>query len=77
MVAKGEGCVRCRNTGLYGRTGVFEVLAVDDKIRKLIIGRAGAEGHAAQARNDGLVTLREAAIKKLARGSPPSTRCCA
>jgi general secretion pathway protein E len=68
MVAFGEGCVQCRSTGLLGRTGVFEVLEIDDKIRKLIVTKASAKEIAKQARHDGLLTLREAAIKKLARG---------
>ncbi|MBK8999725.1 MAG: type II/IV secretion system protein [Myxococcales bacterium] len=68
MVPEGEGCVRCRNTGLYGRTGVFEVMEIDDKLRRMIVGRAGAKEMMRQARDDGLMTLREAAIKKLARG---------
>ncbi len=69
MVAFGEGCVQCRSTGLLGRTGVFEVLEVDDKIRKLVIGKAASTEIVQQARRDGLLTLREAAIKKLAKGS--------
>jgi general secretion pathway protein E len=68
QVSVGEGCVKCRQTGLVGRTGVFEVLPVDDKIRKLIIGRAPSREIMKQARNDGLMTLREAAIRKLAKG---------
>jgi len=68
QVSQGEGCVKCRSTGLVGRTGVFEVLPVDDKIRKLIIQRAPSRDISKQARNDGLMTLREAAIKKLAKG---------
>jgi general secretion pathway protein E len=68
MVAAGEGCVKCRGTGLLRRTGVFEVLVVDDKIRKQIIAKAGAKEILAQARNDGLMTLREAALKKLGKG---------
>jgi general secretion pathway protein E len=67
MVASGEGCVKCRSTGLVGRTGVFEVLVIDDKIRKLIVGRSSSKEILKQARNDGLMTLREAAIKKLAK----------
>jgi general secretion pathway protein E len=68
MVAFGEGCVQCRSTGLLGRTGVFEVLEIDDKIRKLVIAKSSAKEITKQARHDGLLTLREAAIKKLARG---------
>jgi len=68
MVAFGEGCPACRSTGLLGRTGIFEVLEIDDKIRKLIVGRSTARDVQTQARHDGLMTLRDAAIKKLARG---------
>ena len=68
MVATGEGCVKCRGTGLVGRTGVFEVMEVDDKIRKLLIARAGSKDILAQARNDGMMTLREAALRKLGKG---------
>jgi general secretion pathway protein E len=68
MVAFGEGCVKCRSTGLLGRTGVFEVLEVDDKIRKFVIAKASSKEITRQARHDGLLTLREAAIKKLAKG---------
>jgi general secretion pathway protein E len=68
MVAFGEGCVQCRSTGLLGRTGVFETLEIDDKIRKLIVLHSSAKEITKQARHDGLMTLREAAIKKLARG---------
>lgn len=68
MVATGEGCVKCRGTGLLRRTGVFEVMVVDDKIRKLVVGRAGAREIQTQARNDGMMTLREAALRKLGKG---------
>ncbi len=68
MVAFGEGCVQCRSTGLLGRTGPFEALEVDDKIRKLIATKAAAGDILKQARRDGLLTLREAAVKKLAKG---------
>jgi general secretion pathway protein E len=68
-VAFGEGCVKCRSTGLLGRTGVFEVLEVTDKVRKLIATKGGANDILKQSRNDGMMTLREAAIRKMARGT--------
>jgi general secretion pathway protein E len=68
LVACGEGCVQCRSTGMLGRTGVFEVLEVEDKVRKLIVSKASSKEIMKQARHDGLLTLREAAIKKLAKG---------
>jgi general secretion pathway protein E len=69
MVGFGEGCVQCRSTGLRGRTGVFEVLEVEDKIRKLIVTKAASTEILKQARRDGLMSLRESAVKKLAKGS--------
>ena len=69
MVAVGEGCVKCRNTGLFGRAGVFEVLEIDDKIRRLIVSGCSSKEIMKQARQDGLLTLREAAIRKLAKGA--------
>jgi general secretion pathway protein E len=68
QVAFGEGCVKCRSTGLVGRTGGFELLPVDDKIRKLIVAKASSKDILKQARNDGMMTLREAALRKLAKG---------
>ena len=68
MVAAGEGCVKCRQTGLYGRSGVFEVLEIDDKIRKLIVAGSNAKEIAKQGRQDGLLTMRDAAIRKMAKG---------
>jgi general secretion pathway protein E len=64
----GEGCAECRHTGLYGRTGVFEMLDVGRRVRQLVNeGRdAGEIAHA--ARVEGMQSLREAAIRKLAEG---------
>jgi general secretion pathway protein E len=67
-VRYGEGCIECRQTGLYGRSGVFEMLDVGRRVRQLVSdGRdAGEIAHA--ARVEGMETLREAAIRKLADG---------
>ena len=64
----GEGCPECRHTGLYGRSGAFEMLDVGRRVRALISegGDASALTHA--ARVEGMETLREAAIRKLADG---------
>ncbi|HOT09438.1 MAG TPA: hypothetical protein PK710_06700, partial [Polyangiaceae bacterium] len=60
--------VKCRITGLYLRSGVFEVLPVDDKIRRMIATSVSSKEIMKQARQDGLLTLREAAIRKMAKG---------
>ena len=64
----GEGCVECRHTGLYGRTGVFEMLDVGRRVRTLINEGKDAGEIAHAARVEGMETLREAAIRKLAEG---------
>jgi general secretion pathway protein E len=67
-VKRGAGCVRCRNTGLYGRTGVFEMLDVSPKIRKMIAAETDAKEISKAAQLDGMSTLRQSAIRKLAQG---------
>ena len=64
----GEGCVECRHTGLYGRTGVFEMLDVGRRIRTLVNQGKGANEIAHAARIEGMEPLREAALRKLADG---------
>ncbi|MDQ3266318.1 MAG: Flp pilus assembly complex ATPase component TadA [Myxococcota bacterium] len=65
---KGAGCVRCRGTGYFGRTGVFEILNVDNTVRELINQKVPATQITEAARRTGLRTLREAAVRKLAEG---------
>jgi general secretion pathway protein E len=65
----GEGCVDCRYTGLYGRIGVFEMLDVGRRVRALINEGRDASDIAHAARVEGMETLREAAIRRLADGS--------
>jgi general secretion pathway protein E len=64
----GEGCVECRHTGLYGRTGIFEMLDVGPRVRDLIKGGQDAHEIARAARIEGMESLREAALRRLAGG---------
>ena len=64
----GEGCIDCRHTGLFGRTGVFEMLDVGRRIRGLIKEGKDANEIAHAARVEGMEPLREAAMHKLADG---------
>jgi general secretion pathway protein E len=67
-VRAGEGCVDCRHTGLFGRTGVFEMLDVGRRVRTLINGGKDANEIKNAARIEGMETLRDAAVRKLADG---------
>ena len=64
----GAGCARCRGTGFRGRTGIFEVMPINTHIRELIGARASAEEIRREALAEGMITLREYAIKKMAMG---------
>ena len=67
-IKKGAGCVRCRHTGLYGRVGIFEMMEITNPVRKLIRSGADSKEIVRTAQLDGMTTLRQAAIKKLAQG---------
>jgi len=65
---RGKGCIHCRQTGYIGRTGVFEVVPMSEKIRRLISGQASSLDIYKLAREEGMRTLREAAVEKVFRG---------
>ena len=67
-VNEGEGCVECRGTGYLGRTGIFEVLPVDEGIKELIVRGADSPEIKREAVNRGMRTLRQSALRKLAEG---------
>jgi len=64
-VLKGEGCPQCRNTGYYGRTGVFEVLDMTEQIRELVEKKASPSQIRGVAKKQGMLVLKEAAICKM------------
>ena len=64
----GEGCPECRGTGLLGRIGVFEMLDVGRRVQGLIRTRRDANEITDAARIEGMASLRECAIRRLAEG---------
>jgi type IV pilus assembly protein PilB len=62
------GCDGCFNTGYRGRVGVFELMVMDDDIRKLFLQEASSEQLRAVAIQHGMRTLREDALDKVATG---------
>ncbi len=67
-VKEGEGCFECRNTGYFGRTGIFEIMPLDEAIKNLIIQGADAPEIKREASKNGMRTLRQSALRKLAEG---------
>ncbi len=64
----GEGCVRCRYTGMYGRMAIFELFEATEKIKRLIKNEGDVREILKIAKQDGMTPLRESAIRKLAQG---------
>ena len=66
--AVGVGCRHCGNTGFFERTGVFECLAVDDKIRDMIVRRAPSDDIRRYAQAQGMRSLQDAVCKLVEAG---------
>jgi type II secretory ATPase GspE/PulE/Tfp pilus assembly ATPase PilB-like protein len=56
---RGTGCRNCQGTGYRGRQGIFEVMAVSDEIRQLILHRAPSHEIRKVAVKQGMLSLRE------------------
>ncbi len=67
-VWEGNGCKECRGTGYRGRSGLFEVMELNDRLKALVADSAGLAAIVGAARQEGVVTLREIAIKKMLEG---------
>jgi len=65
---KGRGCKLCNSSGYKGRIGIFELLKVTPKIQELVLSRASADDIGKVAHQEGMRSLREAAIDKLLEG---------
>jgi general secretion pathway protein E len=69
IVKEGAGCIRCRNTGYFGRTGIFEILPIDNALRDLIDRSEDFMKIKEMAVKRGMRTLRQSALRKLAEGT--------
>jgi len=65
---KGDGCKACSGTGYSGRTGIYEILKVSPKIKKLITKEATNLEIKDQAIDEGMKTMLEDGIEKAANG---------
>jgi len=67
-VARPKGCGECLRTGYRGRTGIFEVLMVDDDMRELIKHKASPREYRAMLKKHGVDTLRRIGLQKVKEG---------
>ncbi len=70
-IFEGVGCSDCNQTGMSGRTGIFEVMPVTTAIERMILEDASVEQIRQQAVKEGMMTLRMAAIDKMKNGIIP------
>ncbi len=65
---KGKGCENCLNTGYKGRTGIFEILSINEELRKVILKTSSATEIKKFALKEGFKTLKEDGTKKVLKG---------
>jgi type IV pilus assembly protein PilB len=65
---KGKGCDKCKNTGYIGRIGIFELLILNDEIRKMVDEKVSADQIKKKALQLGMKTLREDGLDKAKKG---------
>ncbi len=69
LLMRGKGCFHCMDTGYLGRTGLYEVLVIDDQVEDMILKRFSAREITRTARQAGkLKTLRDDAADKIRAG---------
>ncbi|HUR36617.1 MAG TPA: type IV-A pilus assembly ATPase PilB [Terriglobales bacterium] len=70
-VLKGKGCEKCNGSGCKGRCGLYEVMAMDDELRELILVGASSLELKKKAIENGMITLRRSGLRKVMNGEAP------
>jgi len=65
---RGRGCPACYHTGYRGRTGVFEVMEIDEELKDLIFRQTTKEVLRQVAIDMGMQTLKQSAFNKVKEG---------
>jgi len=65
---KGKGCSACRQSGYKGRTGIYELLQMDESIRRLIISKTVSGDISALARKSGMENMTQHGLAKVLAG---------
>lgn len=68
ILYRAKGCSRCSHTGYFGRTGIFELLVVNDEIRQLSYENMPSSRIREKARALGMMTLKEHVTQKVLSG---------
>ncbi|MBU0759947.1 MAG: Flp pilus assembly complex ATPase component TadA [Candidatus Omnitrophica bacterium] len=65
---KGKGCGNCKGTGYKGRTGIFELMIMDDELREMVIQGSSALAIREKACEKGMKLLRQDGLEKVLAG---------
>ncbi|MEA2163669.1 MAG: type pilus assembly protein PilB [Thermoanaerobaculia bacterium] len=65
---EGAGCIDCNGTGFHGRAAISELLDLSDRIRTMILDRRPASEIKKAAKEEGMLFLRESALRKVMTG---------
>jgi general secretion pathway protein E len=65
---RGKGCRRCRGTGYLGRSGIFEIFPMSDRLKKMVVANESSSELIKVAKQEGMKTLREDAWEKAKQG---------
>jgi type IV pilus assembly protein PilB len=65
---RGKGCAYCKNTGYRGRLGIFELLTINEDIKKMINAKATADQIREVAQKTGMRSLKEGGLEKVRMG---------
>jgi len=67
-LVRGMGCAACRGTGYRGRVGIYEMFAIDEEVRSLIMKQVPAGELRRHATSSGMITLRADGWAKACEG---------
>jgi len=65
----GRGCQRCNNTGYRGRTGIYELMALDEELREQIYQGGSTDQLRAAAKKKGMGSLRDSGLRAIYDGT--------
>ncbi|MGB7192071.1 MAG: type IV-A pilus assembly ATPase PilB [Collimonas pratensis] len=65
---KAVGCERCNGTGYKGRVGIYQIMPITEEIERIILAHGTALEIEAQAKREGVRTLRQSGLMKVKQG---------
>lgn len=69
MLGKGAGCEKCGNRGMKGRTAVYEIMQMSDRLREMVLEGASGDQLQAHAEKEGMMTMRMSGVEKVKSGT--------